>query len=106
VILAPAAWPSPSQTPRAYGASGSSCAGRSRGLVLATAWFTRRSVPLQWSVARISSVVLTEGNVRWVRVRLYPRAAAQADLRDARVSVSHWCWASATITVPSENWTS
>jgi hypothetical protein len=56
---------------------------------LTTAWFNRRSVPLQWSVAEISSVVLTEGNVRWVRMRLYPRAAAHADLRVARVSVSH-----------------
>ena len=29
-----------------------------------------------------------------------------ADLRLARVSVSHWCWASATITDPSEKCTS
>ena len=63
--------------------------GQVQGLELTTAWFNRRSEPLQWSVAEISSVVLTDGNFRWVRVRLYPLAAAHADLRDARVSVSH-----------------
>ena len=34
---------------------------------------------------------------------LYPRFQ---DFLDARVSVNHWCWASATITDPSENSTS
>jgi hypothetical protein len=71
-----------------------------------TEWLSRASFVAHRTVRAISSVVRTSANVCWFRWRLYPVAAAWADFRLARVSVSHWCSASATITEPSEKWTS
>ncbi len=104
VNRADAVLPSPSQTPRAYGGSGRSDSGRTAGFATWTAWLRRASAVSHLSVAAISSVVFTEGNVRWFR--LDPAAVASADFLAARVSVSHWWAASATMTVPSLNSTS
>ncbi len=55
---------------------------------MAIEWFARWSAVAQRTVVAISAVVRTAG-------------APEGDRRDARVSVTHWCSASATTAVPS-----
>src|SRR5262249_38629093 len=86
--------PSPNQQPKVYGAIGNARSGKSSGRHTSTAWLVHDPRRPDTRSDCAISVVVT-GRSSWTRWA-----------RPALVVVRHWCPASATITVPSENSTS